>query len=138
MVMKKSILPAFFFVCLFSPAFAQLTVGFHQSNVPFIGINYEFADRLKPEFRLGMDQFLDDLSFEGIVSYDIVNEDDFEFYAGAGVRVNGFSGVVIPLGLNIYPFEVKKFGFHIEIAPIIGENDILRGSWGIRYRFGEE
>ena len=136
--MKTRILLGFVLACLLNPAFGQLTVGFHQSNVPFIGINYEFAERIKPEFRLGMDQFLDDLSFEGIVSYDIVNDDDFEFYGGAGVRVNGFSGVVIPFGLNVYPFDVKKFGFHIEMAPIIGESDILRGSWGIRYRFGEE
>ena len=136
--MKTRILPGFVLAFLLNPVFGQLSVGFHQINVPFIGINYEFVDRLKPEFRLGMDQFLDDLSFEGIVIYDIVNEDDFEFYAGAGVRANGFSGVVIPLGLNVYPFEVKKFGFHIEVAPIIGDNDILRGSWGIRYRFGDD
>ena len=136
--MRKSALVTLILACSMSPLVAQLTVGFHQSNVPFIGINYEINDHLKPELRLGMDQFLDDLAFEGITTYDIVNEDDFEFYGGVGVRIHGFSGFVIPFGLNVYPFDVKKFGFHIEIAPIIGENDILRGSWGIRYRFGDE
>jgi hypothetical protein len=42
---------------------------------------------------------------------------------------------VVPIGVNIYPFSNKNFGFHIELAPIIGWDDVLRGSWGIRYRF---
>ncbi len=50
----------------------------------------------------------------------------------------GYTGVVIPVGLNIYPFTNKKFGFHIEAAPVIGEDFILRDSWGIRYRFRKE
>jgi len=44
---------------------------------------------------------------------------------------------VIPVGLNIYPFENKSFGFQMEIAGLIGEVDILRGSTGIRYRFNK-
>jgi hypothetical protein len=44
-------------------------------------------------------------------------------------------GLVVPLGINIYPLTTKQFGFHIELAPIIGESGVLRGSWGIRYRF---
>jgi hypothetical protein len=50
-----------------------------------------------------------------------------------------FGGLVIPVGLNIFPFETKSFGFHIELSPIIAFDDeaLLRGSWGIRYRFLE-
>ena len=47
------------------------------------------------------------------------------------------SPVVVPIGLNIYPFSSKAFGFQMELAPIIGD-DVLRGSWGIRYRFIKE
>lgn len=44
-------------------------------------------------------------------------------------------GIVIPVGLNIYPLPFKNFGFHMELAAIAGDGGILRGSWGIRYRF---
>ncbi len=56
-------------------------------------------------------------------------------YAGIGGRVGNFEGLVIPVGLNIYPFDKKNFGFQIELAPILTEESLLRGSGGIRYRF---
>jgi hypothetical protein len=116
-------------------AFAQFGVNFHQTNIPFVGINYEVKDRIRPEFRLGVDAYLEDLSVEFITTYDILNKEDYELYGGLGVRGGDFTGLVLPVGLNVYPFSKKNFGFHIELAPIIGEDDILRGSWGIRYRF---
>ena len=67
---------------------------------------------------------------------DIFNEENYEFYVGLGAKFNSFDGLVIPVGLNIFPFSSKNFGFHIELSPIIlGDNELLRGSWGIRYRF---
>jgi hypothetical protein len=116
-------------------AFAQFGANFHQTNIPFVGINYEIKDRIRPEFRLGADAYLEDLSAEFITTYDILNKEEYELYAGLGVRGGEYAGAVIPVGLNAYPFSKKNFGFHIELAPIIGEDDILRGSWGIRYRF---
>lgn len=117
---------------------AQFGVGFHQSNLPFVGLSYEFLGRLKPELRIGTDNTFSNISLEGVLIYDFLNTEDFEFYGGAGVRTNGFAGLVIPVGVNLYPFTNKKMGFHIELAPIIGDSDILRGSWGIRYRFSRE
>ncbi len=70
-----------------------------------------------------------------MLTYDFANKEEYELYAGAGVRLNGFTGLVIPLGLNIYPLPTKQFGFHIELAPIIGESSLWRGSWGITYKF---
>jgi hypothetical protein len=69
------------------------------------------------------------------LTYDLSKKQEYDFYAGIGARVNGFSGIVVPLGLNVYPLSTKQFGFHIELTPIIGEESLLRGSWGIRYRF---
>ncbi len=88
--------------------------------------------------RIGTDDYFENISMEGIITYDFLNKDDYEFYAGLGIRANAFTGLVIPFGINIYPLATKKFGFHIELAPIIGDSDILRGSWGIRYRFIKE
>ena len=129
------------FICtliiLPSIAFGQLGISFHQSNLPFLGVSYEIKNKLRPELRIGTDTYFEEISVEGIITYDILNKEDYEVYAGLGGRVNGFAGLVIPLGLNVYPLTTKQFGFHIELAPIIGESSLLRGSWGIRYRFSK-
>lgn len=119
-------------------AFGQFGISYHQSNLPFAGLNYEIKNKLRPELRVGTDNYFEAMSIEGILTYDLSNKEEYEFYAGLGVRVNGFTGLVIPLGLNIYPLNTKQFGFHIELAPIIGESSLLRGSWGIRYRFAKK
>jgi hypothetical protein len=116
-------------------AFGQFGIDYNQSNLPFVGLSYELKDRFRPEIRFGTDNYFEDISFEGILTYDIINNDDYEFYGGLGVRTQDFNGLVIPIGFNFYPLTIKEFGFQIELAPIIGESNILRGSLGIRYRF---
>ncbi|MEB2773989.1 hypothetical protein SYJ56_01640 [Algoriphagus sp. D3-2-R+10] len=121
-------------------AFSQTTITFHQSNLPFIGVNYQFGERFIPEFRVGTDAYFSNLSAELVANYIFKKTDRFEFYGGVGPRVGSFSGIVVPVGLNIYPFEQKDFGFHIEGAPIIvldNDNSIFRGSFGLRYRFSK-
>jgi hypothetical protein len=127
----------FIFILFSNIAFAQFGVNAHQSEIPFVGFNYEFADRIRPEVRIGTDNYFENISIELIGTYDILNKTDYEFYAGAGLRFNLLDGLVIPVGLNIFPFESKNFGFHIELSPIFSFDDdsLLRGSWGIRYRF---
>ena len=131
----KSILLTLLLTAVSRVGFAQFGIAYHQTNIPFVAVNYEFIDRIRPEVRLSTDTFFEDLSVEGVVTFDILNKEDYEFYAGFGVRTNEFAGVVIPVGVHVYPLQTKKFGFHIELAPIIDEYEILRGSWGIRYRF---
>ncbi len=131
--MKKYIIVLFTVVP--SIIFGQLGVSFHQSNLPFIGINYQIKNKIRPELRIGIDNYIEIISVEAVVTYDLIKKDDYEFYAGLGIRGNDFEGLVIPVGLNIYPLTIKQFGFHIEIAPIFGEGTLVRGSWGIRYRF---
>ena len=46
-----------------------------------------------------------------------------------------FIKIFISLIIYLVPLPTKDFGFQIELAPIIGELNILRGSLGIRYRF---
>ncbi|GAA0877415.1 hypothetical protein GCM10009119_03830 [Algoriphagus jejuensis] len=137
--MKKTFLIACFAVFSIA-AYSQTTVAFHQSNLPFLGVNYQFGERFIPEFRIGTDSYFSDLSAELVANYIFKKSDRFEFYGGAGPRVGNFSGVVVPVGLNIYPFDQKDFGFHIEGAPIIGFEDdsIFRGSFGLRYRFSKD
>jgi hypothetical protein len=117
-------------------ASAQFGVNFHQSNLPFVGVNYEIKNKLRPELRIGTDNYFDATTLESVITYDMVDKDDYEIYAGIGGRVINFEGLVIPIGVNVYPLSTKQFGFHIELAPLIGESSVLRGTWGIRYQFG--
>lgn len=131
-------LHAIIFFFLFStPAFAQFGVSFNQSNLPFIGLNYEINNRLFPELRIGTDNYFGETSLEVTVNYIFKRSETVNVYAGLGGRVQILDGLVVPLGLHIYPFEEKNFGFQMEVAGILGSSGLLRGSWGIRYRFKE-
>lgn len=140
--MKKITLFLFFCASGYA-ANAQLVVNYHLSNLSFIGAGYQINDRVLPELRLAGNVAIDNFSPELMVSYQFVKKEIVEYYAGIGIRVNIDDGVVIPTGLNIYPFEEKRFGFHIEVAPIIllpvegDANMIFRTSTGIRFRFTE-
>ncbi|KAA0988727.1 hypothetical protein [Dyadobacter aurulentus] len=135
----RNLFTILFFLFSTSITFAQFGVSAHQSNLPFIGFSYELKDRFLPELRAGIDTQLDNMSLEAVVSYQFLNKEDFEVYAGLGGRINTLPGLVVPLGAHFFPFPAKTFGFHIELAPIISEGSpIIRGSWGIRYRFKQK
>ncbi|WP_332912169.1 hypothetical protein [Algoriphagus boritolerans] len=119
-------------------SFAQWTVSYHQSNLPFLGVNKQLGEKWLPEFRVGTDNFIDNVSLELVINHIFYKNDRIDFYGGLGGRIQSFEGLVIPVGLNIYPFERKDFGLHIEAAQFIGEGNIFRGSFGIRYRFLKE
>jgi hypothetical protein len=52
------------FGLLSTSAFAQWTNLYHQSNLPFVGVNKQLNDRWMQEFRAGIDNYIEDLSFE--------------------------------------------------------------------------
>ncbi|PIQ46901.1 MAG: hypothetical protein COW03_17965 [Cytophagales bacterium CG12_big_fil_rev_8_21_14_0_65_40_12] len=115
---------------------AQVGVSIHQTNIPFVGVNYQIKDNYIAELRLGTDNFFENIGVEGVITRVIKRDEDFQFYGGLGVRLNTFQGLIIPVGLNLYPFENKQFGFHMELAGmIVDEGELLRATWGIRYRF---
>ncbi|MBC8082556.1 MAG: hypothetical protein H7Z21_05035 [Hymenobacter sp.] len=118
---------------------AQLNVAYHQSNLPFVSISYDFQ-RLHPDFRINVDAFTSDLSPELTLNYKFLNKEDFYVYGGIGARTNQLAGGVIPAGIVAFPFASKRLGFHSELAVIgIGDSGtVLRGSWGIKFRFGKE
>ena len=133
--MKKLLLLSLFCFTALS-GFAQIGTSFQFSNLPFWGINYEFIDRIKPEIRLSTDSYFENVSVETIVTYDILNKDDYELYAGLGGRFPNLSGFVIPVGMILHPFQKKNFGLNFEVAPVFGgESNLLRGSIGLSYKF---
>jgi len=135
--MRTILCLALFFGSLLS-AQAQLSVAYHQSSLPFTEVQVEIFDRLVPAIRLGTNLDVDDFSPEVVLTFQYLDQPGYEAYTGFGVRANAFEGIVFPVGINLFPFEQKRFGFHIELAALMGESEVLRGSWGIRYRFGGE
>src|SRR5690606_6928996 len=134
--LRRSLTLSMLLALVSTTAQAQWGIAYHQSSIPFAGISYEALQRVRPEVRVSTDTFFEEVSLEGVVVYDILHKREYELYAGAGIKTNEFSGWVIPVGANLYPLNTKTFGFHIELSPILGEDyDILRGSFGIRYRF---
>jgi len=105
------------------------------------GFNYEIKNRFKMEMRLGSSSnggWGERFAFQSILLFDIINKADHEFYLGVGAHTDldneGF--FIAPLGFNFYLLESKKFGFQIELTPIIsGYDEGLRARAGIRYRF---
>ncbi|MHA6250085.1 hypothetical protein ACXYMU_19285 [Pontibacter sp. CAU 1760] len=133
----KKIYAVIIFLFISTATYAQFGVSFNQSNLPFAGLNYEINNRFLPELRIGTDNYFRNTSLELTVNYIFKRNETVNVYTGLGGRVQFLEGIVIPLGLNIYPFEEKKFGFQIELAGILAGSSLLRGSWGIRYRFAE-
>ncbi|HEX8325936.1 MAG TPA: hypothetical protein VF629_00240 [Hymenobacter sp.] len=134
--MKKSYYSALLVCATATTAQAQLNVAYHQSNLPFVAASYDFG-RFHPDFRLSTDAFTAGLSPELTLNYKLLNKDDYYVYAGVGGRTNNLAGGVLPVGVVAFPFAKKRLGFHTELAVIgIGNGTVLRGSWGIKFRFG--
>ena len=125
-----------FLILMASSASAQFGVSYHESSIPFLGFNYEYQDKYYGELRVASNYYFEHLAFELTANYIFLNKEDYDFYGGIGGRTTRLAGLVIPVGLNLYPFDNKRFGFHLEAAGLLGEAAVLRGSWGIRYRFG--
>ncbi len=125
------------FCLVASNALAQFGVSFHQSNLPFIGFNYQIGEKWLPEARVSVDNYFYDLGVEITANYIVKSTEEIDLYTGLGGRLAVLDGIMIPVGINVYPFQKKGFGFHLELAGLIPFQDdpVLRGSWGIRYRF---
>ena len=122
--------------------FAQFNIAYHQSGLPFVAVGYEVKNKWRPELRIGSDNYLSNLGWEAVLNYNFIKKEEYQIYGGIGGRANVYGGWVIPIGINFYPLATKKLGFQIEMAPILTTNsftqNILRGSWGIRYRFSKD
>ena len=118
--------------------YAQFSVAYYSSSLPKAGIGYDFNEKIGTELRLYTNVFFDDFTPELIVKYNLINNDEFDFYSGAGIVINSINGVFIPVGIQIRPIEsFRAFSLHAEIAPLINfdGNLLFLGSWGFRYKF---
>lgn len=125
------------FVVLASISFAaqaQFGVSYHllHSN---LSLSYQINDKFIPEVRISTNQLLESLDLEAAFSYIFYHDNLVDTYVGAGISTESNTYLMVPFGLNIYPFEKKNFGFLLEVSPMLGESAYLRGDIGIRYRF---
>ena len=126
---------------------AQYNIGvsYHQSQNTRVGGFLEIRNKVLFDFRILDFTRIEDTTVEMLGSFKITTAPDHEIYLGIGYGLSPYSdltGVIGAIGINIYPFEQKKLGFHIEVNPIFPEEPeifgITRASWGIRYRFKEQ
>lgn len=142
--MRLPIIFAALFFCFIifgsTQANAQWGVSYHQYTSPFVGINYTFAKRFMPEIRITPNRYILDIIPEGTFNYQFVQKEDYQLYAGIGVILTRYEGIpLFPAGVQVYPFNNKKIGFHLEMAAVVFRSDnYLRGTWGVRYRFLRE
>ena len=131
---KRVFLPLAIIMVAFG-AYAQVGVSYHTSDLSFAGVNYTYKSAVTGEFRISTDIDADDAYYEFVGVYNLSRKkEEYDAYIGLGGNTLGDGSLVVPLGLNVYPFEQKAFGFHSEISYLSGE-EIIRGSIGIRYRF---
>lgn len=139
--MKKAFIISAIIFILFSwqnTLFAQFSVSYHSSSLPKAGFGYDFNEKIGVELRLYTNVFFDDFTPELLVKYNLITNEQFDFYSGLGGVVNSVNGMFIPIGFQFRPIEnFKQFSFHAEIAPLWDFNDrfIFLGSWGFRYKF---
>ncbi|MCU0441224.1 MAG: hypothetical protein MUE96_02410 [Bacteroidia bacterium] len=147
--MKKIAIPILLALILNLESKAQLGTTFYQSpGFLTAGLMYEYNNFVRPEIRIGstIGSFSSTNVFELLVNIDIVNKADYEFYAGAGLIAAGFNertginqailALSVPVGFNIYPFENKQFGLHIDVSTFVfNETFDFLPRWGIRYKF---
>lgn len=140
--MKNFLFVLFFLFLNIESSFAQHNVGisYHHSSYSKIGGFVEVFDKGIIELRI-LDNFLiEDFSAEISGFYKFVNKRDHEVYGGVGYAFSAFEeliGVIITGGVNFYPFGNKRFGFQVELNPLIreGGSPVIRASGGFRYKF---
>ena len=115
-------------------------INFHYSQNTRVGIYADIYDRVILEGRIVDYSLFIDTPFEVYGFYKFLRKTNYEVYGGFGYSFSafpGFHGAIFSIGTNIYPFENKKFGFHVELNPVKGDFAplIIKGSWGMRYTF---
>ena len=116
---------------------AQVGLSYlHSDVISAIGVSTNPDKNLWGEARIGLNVNARDFSPELVGFYNFVRRDDFKVFAGAGLRLTTFEGIVLPtIGFNFKPIESKpNFALHAEGALLVGDfGEVIRGTIGFRY-----
>jgi len=123
MTMKRTILILAFLILLINvpnSGFGQASMSFQYSSLSKIGVAYNFSPKVWTELRIYSNTFVEDITAELAVLFNVSVKDQHEFYIGIGAVANYFSGIIIPIGLQFRPIEnFKRFSLQIEFEPTI-------------------
>lgn len=127
-----------FFIFCDNTAIAQVTTGYYHSNLrSMVSVGYKINNMIEPSLRIGLDNYIEDIHIEPVVTFRYNDSWDYSPYVGVGTWLSlDELSLVFPIGFDVAPFTNKQFGFHFEMTPIVGfdlEYLILRGSIGFRY-----
>lgn len=120
------------------PSFAQVSVAYYQSSSPKLGVAHNFSTRLWAEMRVYGNTFTNNFTPEAALCYNVIQSDNHSIYAGVGGNVNGYTGFILPLGVQIRPMkDFRNLALQIEFQPMYDFNSyyILQSSFGFRYHF---
>lgn len=71
-------------VLLSTTAYSQIGISYHQSYLSFAGVSYQLGERFNPEFRVGANTLLYNISPELVVNYQFIKKTEYQVYAGLG------------------------------------------------------
>lgn len=117
--------------------FSQTSLAYYNSSDSKISLAQNFTEKLWGEVRVALT--FEDLNTDFVLCYNTFEVSDYNFYLGLGARIRNDSGLIIPIGVQVAPFEkFKELSLHVELQPIFTDKDTkLQSSIGIRYTFGK-
>ena len=113
------------FTLIANKGFSQTSISYYNSSDSKIGLAHNFSEKLWGEARVAVT--FEDFNTDFVLSYNVF-------------QINDDSGLIIPIGVQVAPFEkFKELSLHVELQPIFTENDSkLQSSIGLRYTFGKK
>lgn len=123
------------FVLLAGAVHAQLGVSLNTGSLSFAEVNYEWNRRILVGVRMDTEAYLESAGPEAIAAYVIRAQPWADAYVGLGYKTQSLNGPLIPMGLNVYPFDYPQLGLSMELAVLYPEALVLRSTIGLRYRF---
>ncbi|MHB0756801.1 hypothetical protein [Polaribacter sp. M15] len=135
---KRNLILTVIFAFFYLTNNAQTSVSFYQNETNSkIAIGYEFHKKLWADLRVYSGTNIGNFTPEVVLNYNFVNKEKYETYIGAGFSLNNISGIIIPVGIGIKPFEkLKNLSLNIELNPTYEmdlDDLLIRGFIGVRY-----
>lgn len=117
--------------------FSQTSLAYYNSSDSKISLAQNFTEKLWGEVRIALT--FEDFNTDFVLCYNVFEVNNYNFYLGLGAQMRDDSGLIIPIGVQVAPFEkFKELSLHVELQPTFLEDEnLLHSSIGIRYTFGK-
>jgi hypothetical protein len=118
-------------------SFSQTSISYYNSSDSKIGLAHNFTEKLWGEARVAVT--FEDFNNDFVLCYNAFKINNYNLYLGLGAQINDDSGLIVPIGVQVTPFEkFKELSLHVELQTIFTDKDTkLQSSIGLRYIFGK-